>query len=324
MGITDKNTVMEEAANWPADVHFPKINRRGTRRSQSSLREVSPVPSHYSEPVSLRKRKDVTARLPCLINEADQQEDENDDIQSLKSLPTVMNTLISVPKGNRSHTSRKGQSVSDFSLPFLGTSKCTLMVKDKVEMSSAYHPLPVGPPQYAPLGKSRPHEKSWNIKASRQHLHASVSNKVSLGPSVQGVYPIKPAVMKEAYQPLRPVLMREEALNRGALHCLLEEHYLPISNNPHLLEPFSGFEEHLRHQLLNSPLPCHAALPHINSHPLFQLDAVLPVPQGVCSSLMQRTVELCNPQRKQFPSITMTRPTPSPKHLSNTENRDVA
>lgn len=48
----------------PAEVHFHKINRRGTRRSQSSLREVSPVPSYYSEPVSLRKHKVTAERSP--------------------------------------------------------------------------------------------------------------------------------------------------------------------------------------------------------------------------------------------------------------------
>lgn len=149
-------------------------------------------------------------------------------------------------------------------------------------------------------------------------------------PVVQGINPISPDLMKEsrhnvqACRPLRPVLKRAQVLNRGALHCLIEESYLPCSNNPRLLEPFSGFKEHLCHQLLNSPLPCRAALPHVNSHHLLQLEALLPVPQGLGSSLMQRTVELCNPQRRQLPCITMTRPTPSPKHLHNTENRHVA
>ncbi|MCI4389123.1 hypothetical protein PGIGA_G00094210 [Pangasianodon gigas] len=364
MGITDKHTIMEEAANWPAEVHFHKINRRRTRRSQSPSREVSPVPSYFSEPVSIRKHKDVTGRLPRLIKGAHQDEDDDDDdIQSLKSLPTVMNTLASDPKVNRSHTVRKGQGISDLNLPLLVTSKCTLVVKgtgctrtggflpaikstalerppcragcrpDKVEMGSTQHPRPVG----HPLSESRSPEKPWNIKASCQHLPSSSSNKVSLGPRitfqspvVQGVYPITPGLMKEsrhnvqACQPLRPVLKRAQVLNKGALHCLLEESYLPCSNDPHLLEPFSGFEEHLCHQLLNSPLPCRTALPHVNSHHLLQLEAMLPVPQGLGSSLMQRTVELCNPQGKQLPSITMTRPTPSPKHLRNAENRHLA
>ncbi|KAK3518112.1 hypothetical protein QTP70_033209 [Hemibagrus guttatus] len=367
MGVTDKHTVVEEAANWPAEVHFHKINRRRMRRSQSPSREVSPVPSHFSEPVSFRKRKDVTARLPRLINEAHQDEDDNDDIQSLKSLPTVMNTLTSDPKVNRSHTSRKGQGVSDSSLPLLVTSKCTLVVKgtgctrtrgflpaikstvlerppcragcrpDNVEIDSTQHPHPVGHPRYAPLSESHPPEKAWTIKASCQHLPSSSSNNVSLGPRLtfqspveQGMYPITPDLMKEsrhnaqACRPLRPVLKRAQVLNRGALHYLLEESYLPCSNDPHLLEPFSGFQAHLCHQLLNSPLPCQAALPHVNSHHLLQLEAVLPVPQGLGSSLMQRTVELCNSQGRQLPSITMTRPTPSPKHLHNTENRHVA
>ncbi|GAA6097222.1 uncharacterized protein si:dkey-39a18.1 [Tachysurus ichikawai] len=367
MGITDKHAALEEAANWPAELHFHEINRRRMRRrNPSPSREVSPVPSYFSEPVSSRKRKDVTARLPCLINEAHQDEDDNDDIQSFKSLPTVMRTLTSDTKVNRSHTSRKEQGVSDLSLPLLVTSKCTLVVKgtgctrtrgylptikstlverppcragcrpDNVEISSTRHPHPVSDPRYAPLSESCP-KKSWNIKASCQHLHLSSSNEVSLGPRitfqspvVQGINPISPDLMKEsrhnvqACRPLRPVLKRAQVLNRGALHCLIEESYLPCSNNPRLLEPFSGFKEHLCHQLLNSPLPCRAALPHVNSHHLLQLEALLPVPQGLGSSLMQRTVELCNPQRRQLPCITMTRPTPSPKHLHNTENRHVA
>lgn len=278
-----------------------------------------------------------------------------------------MNTLASDPKVNRSHTVRKGQGISDLSLPLLVTSKCTLLVKgtgytraegflpaikstvlerppcragcrpDKVEMGSTRHPRPVGHPQYTPLSESRRPEKTWNIKASRQHLPSSSSNEVSLGPRitfhspvVQGVYPITPDLMKEsrhnaqACQPLRPVLKKAQVLNRGTLYCLLEESYLPCSNDPHLLEPFSGFEEHLCHQLHHSPLPCRSALPHVNSHHVFQLETMLPVPQGIGSSLMQRTVELSNPQEKQLPSITMTRPTPSPKHLRNTENRHVA
>lgn len=199
-----------------------------------------------------------------------------------------------------------------------------------MEMVSTQPPRPVGHPQYAPLSESRPPEKTWNIKASCQHLPSSSSNKMSLGPRitfrspvVQGVYPIAPDLIKDsrhhvkACQPLRPVLKRAQVLNKGTLHCLLEESYLPCSNSPRLLEPFSGFEEHLYHQLLNSPLPCRGALPHVNSPHLLQLETMLPVPQG-------RTVELCNPLGKQLPSITMTRPTPSPKHLHNTEKRHVA
>lgn len=200
-------------------------------------------------------------------------------------------------------------------------------------MGSTQHPRQVGHPQYAPLSESRQHEKTWNIKASCQHLPSSSSNKVSQGPRitfkspvVQGVYPVSADLMKEGHkaqacQPLRPVLKRAHVLNRGALHCLLEERYVHCSSDPHLLEPFSGFEDHLCHQLLNSPLPCRATLPLINSHQLFQLETM---PHGPGSSIMQRTVELCNPQEKQLPSITMTRPTPSPKHLCNTENRHVA
>ncbi|KAF7693948.1 uncharacterized protein si:dkey-39a18.1 [Silurus meridionalis] len=366
MGITDKHTYMEEAVNWPAEVHFHKINHRRMRRGQSPSRDVSPVPSYFSEPVSIQKRKDVTSRLPHLIKSTHQDEDDDDDIQSLKSLPTLMNTLTSDPKVNRSRTFRRGQSIPDFSLPLLVTSKCTLVVKgtgctytggflpaikstvperppcragcrpDKDKMGPTRCPHPVGQPQYVPLSESHLPEKTWNIKSSCQRPSPS-SSKVSLGPRitfqspvVQDIYPITPALMKgsrqdaQACQPLRGVLKKAQVLNRGALHCLLEKSYLPCSKDSHLLEPFSGFEEHLCHQLLNSPFPCGAALPHANSHHLLQLEAMLPVTQGLNSSLMQRTVELCNPQRKQLPSITMTRPTPSPNHLHSTENRHVA
>lgn len=199
-----------------------------------------------------------------------------------------------------------------------------------METGSTQHPRADGHRHHAPLCESRPPEKTWNVDASCPHLP---SEKASLGPRitfqspvVQGVYPITPESghRGQACQPLRPVLKRAQVVNRGALHCLLEENYLPCSNDRDLLEPFSGFEEHLCHQLLNSPLPCRAALPHINSHHLFQLETMFPVPPGLGSSLIQRTVELCNPQGKQLPSITMTRPTPSPKHLHNTEKRHVA
>lgn len=206
-----------------------------------------------------------------------------------------------------------------------------------MEIGLTQHPRAVSHPQHAPLSESRLPEKTWNIEASCHNLPSSISEKATPGPRitfqspvVQGVYPITPDLMKDsghraqACQPLRPVQKRAHVLNRGALHCLLEENYLPISHGRHLLEPFSGFEEHLCHQLLNSPLPRHTALPHVNSHHVFQLETVLPVPQGLGSSLMQRTVELCNPQGKQLPSITMTRATPSPKHVRNTEKRHVA
>lgn len=42
----------------PAELHFHEINRRRMRRrNPSPSREVSPVPSYFSEPVSSRKRK---------------------------------------------------------------------------------------------------------------------------------------------------------------------------------------------------------------------------------------------------------------------------
>lgn len=51
----------------PAAVHVHKLNHRRTRRSQSPSREVSPVPSYFSEPVSIRKRKVTVERITAAL-----------------------------------------------------------------------------------------------------------------------------------------------------------------------------------------------------------------------------------------------------------------
>lgn len=138
-------------------------------------------------------------------------------------------------------------------------------------------------------------------------------------PMVQAVYPISPDTMQQmrqtdrACQPLRSVL--KKAPNEGVFDCPLV---------PHLLEPFSEFQEHLCRQILHSPLPYRAALPqlHISCHQ-DQVD-VLPARRGPYSPLMERTVELCNSRGQKLPKITMTRPTPSPKHLCHSEMRHAA
>lgn len=61
--------------------------------------------------------KDVTGRLPNVIRGAHHDEDADDDIQSLKSLPAVSLRL----RGR--DTVRKAQGSSDSSVPLLVTSK---------------------------------------------------------------------------------------------------------------------------------------------------------------------------------------------------------
>ncbi|XP_062865260.1 uncharacterized protein si:dkey-39a18.1 [Trichomycterus rosablanca] len=350
MGVAEKHIVMDEAANWPAELHFRKCNNRKVKRSRSPTRAVSPAPSYYSEPLSVRQRKDVTVRLPSLTRAADQEDEDDEDTQSLKSLPTVMNTLAFDKEVKRSHRLHKGHVISDLSLPLLLTSKCTLMVKgtgctrsrgflpaikpkahwestsqERPPCRAGCRPHKVG---HSPLNPSHHSEKTWIIRESFQHLPSS---SLSLGPRitfqspvVQPVYPVTTDKMKDtrlsvqSHQPLKPVLKKPQALNKGALQCLLEESFLPCPSDPHLLEQFSGFQEHLCHQLLNSPLP------QVNSYHLLHLGAMLPVSQGAHRSLNEHTVELCNSPGKRLPSITMTCPTPSPNHLHHPENRHVA
>ncbi|XP_072530065.1 uncharacterized protein [Salminus brasiliensis] len=351
MGVTDKHTAMDQGEDWPAELHFRKSRHRGMRRSQSPSREVSPVPSYYSEPVSVHQRKDVTIRLPPLIRWAHQEEeDDEEDTQSLKSLPTLMSTLASDPKVKRPHRLSKGQVISGLNLPPLFTSKCTLVVKG-TGCTKARGFLPTiksksleRPPCRAgcrpdkldsTISESHRSEKTLNIRGSHQFLPtASADLEVPPGPRitfhspvVQAIYPVTPDTSKETrqalrtHQSLKPVLKKAQVTNRKAFHFLLEKSYFPCPGEPHLLEPLSGFQEHLRRQIINSPLPHQTTLPVQSHFLLHQRDYTHQGPHG---SSVERTVELCNSQGKRLPRITMTCPTPSPKHLQRPEKRHMA
>ncbi|XP_017572355.1 uncharacterized protein si:dkey-39a18.1 isoform X2 [Pygocentrus nattereri] len=329
------------------------------RRSQLPSREVSPVPSYYSEPVSVQQRKDVTIRLPPLIRGARQEEEEDEeDTQSLKSLPTVKSILAFDSKVKRSHRHPKEQVIYGINLPPLITSKCTLLVKgtgctrargflpaitsrslerppcragrrpDKPESCATQQVHTMDHPQNAPIGESHFSEKTLNIRGGSLPEVQPGPHITFHSPVVQAIHPITPDTAKQTrqttrtHQPLRPVLKKAQVTNRRAFHFLLEDSYIPCPGEPHLLEPLSDFQEHLCRQILNSPLPCHTTLPQVHSHfHLHQRDCPHP---GLYNSTVGRTVELCNSKGKRLPKITMTCPTPTPKHIHHTEKRHVA
>uniref|UniRef100_A0A8B9K3B0 Si:dkey-39a18.1 n=1 Tax=Astyanax mexicanus TaxID=7994 RepID=A0A8B9K3B0_ASTMX len=339
MGVPDKHTTMDVNEDWPAGLRFRKIRHRRMRRSQSPSREVSPVPSYYSEPISVRQRNDVTLRLPPLLRWAHQEEeDDSEDTQSLKSLPTVMSTLAFDPKVKRSHHLSKEQVISGLNLPPLVTSKCTLVVKG-TGCSKPRGFLPViksksldRPPCRAGC---RPDKLKASVGQSCQMLPSTIAvseeppgPRITFhSPVVNAEYSVTPDITKETWQTfrthqsLRPVMKKAQVTNRQGFKFLLEERYFPCPREPHLLEPLSGFQEHLRHQLVNSPLP-HPTLLPVQPHLLInQRDYPH---HGLHGSRMERTVELCNSQEKRLPRITMTCPTPSPKHLQHPGKRHVA
>ncbi|KAK1790432.1 hypothetical protein P4O66_014339, partial [Electrophorus voltai] len=311
---------------------------------------------------------DVTGRPRPLVRGPHEEDEE--DTQSLKSLPTVMNTLAFDPKVKKSHRLSRGQVITELSLPPLVTSRCTLAVKgsaytrvrdflpavksksverppgraghrpDNPYTGLSQHPHTVGHPSNAPAWENDHSGKMAVTGGSCPYQPLALRPRMSLAPRitpqrvvVQTIHPITPSTMEEtkktggAHQPLRPVLTTSQEPKHGALQRLLDEGYLPRAGDPHLLEPFSGFQEHLCRQLLNSPLPCGAALSR--SHPPFLLwpadhlhaGAALPEPQARGTS---RTVELCNSRGRRLPRITMTCPTPSPKHLHHSGRRHMA
>uniref|UniRef100_A0A8C1WAF9 Si:dkey-39a18.1 n=1 Tax=Cyprinus carpio TaxID=7962 RepID=A0A8C1WAF9_CYPCA len=327
-------------------------------RSQSPFRDVSPVPSHFSEPASCLQHRDVIASLPCLpgIKGPLRDEDDDDDVRSHKSLPAVMTGLTLQPREKRSYRHSKNHITS--SLPPLISARCSLFVRgtgcktvpklppitkssntwketdpprppcrsgcrpDKMEFSSA---KPVHA-KIVPVGQTSLSVKVHSVEGNGPCLLPAKASGVSpksrltfQSPVEQAVYPISPDTMQQmrqtdrACQPLRSVL--KKAPNGGVFDCPLAAH---------LLEPFSGFQEHLCRQILHSPLPYCAALPqvHIPCHQ-DQVD-LLPAHRGPYGSLMERTVELCNSQGQKLPKITMTRPTPSPKYLCRTESWNAA
>ncbi|KAK7129943.1 hypothetical protein R3I93_019554 [Phoxinus phoxinus] len=312
MGFSGKDIPMNGNGDWPS-------NKFRKHRSQSPFRDVSPVPSHFSEPVSFLQHGDVTANLPRLpgVRGPLRDEDDDDDVRSHKSLPAVMTTLTLQPRDKRSYR----HSESRISLPPLISTR-----PDKMEFLSAKPAHALMHPEIVPVGQTSLSVKVHTVQGNGPCLLPAKASGVSprsrltfQSPVVQAVYPISPDTMQQmrqtdrACQPLRSVL--KKAPNRGVFDCPLAAH---------LLEPFSEFQEHLCRQILHSPLPYRAALPqlHISCHQ-DQVD-LLPAHRGPYSSLMEHTVELCNSRGQKLPKITMTCPTPSPKRLCRTEMRHAA
>ncbi|XP_051974773.1 uncharacterized protein LOC127637644 isoform X2 [Xyrauchen texanus] len=365
MGFSGRGLAMDGIGDWPS-------NKIMKRRSQSPFRDVSPVPSHYSEPVSLLHHRDVIASLPRLpgVKGALRDDDDDDDTRSHKSLPAVMTALTLQSRQNRPHRNSENKVISR-SPPLISSSHSRKMVSqvqfdcdrhwvqnclqtstdhqiqkylegngpprppcragcrpDKMETNSAKHAHAFNHLKIVPVGQTALSVKVHSVQGNGPYLSPFKASGVSMGsrlsfqsPVVQAVYPISSDTEQQmeqtdrACQPLRSVLKKAHAPNGGVCNCTLV---------PHLLEPFSGFQEHLCCQILHSPLPHRAALPqvHIPCH-LKQVHLV-PARRGPYGSLMERTVELCNSQGQKLPRITMTCPTPSPKHLCRTETRHVA
>ncbi|XP_051544012.1 uncharacterized protein LOC127434978 [Myxocyprinus asiaticus] len=357
MGFSGRSLTMDRIGDWPSN----KIRKR---RSRSPFRDVSPVPSHYSEPVSFLQHRDVIASLPRLhgVKGALRDEDDDDDTRSHKSLPAVMTALTLQPRHNRSHRVSENKVISR--IPPIISSRCSLIVKgtgcktvfklppitksrktwkemdpprppcragcrpDKMETDSAKHAHAFNHPKIVPVGQTALSVKVHSVQGNGPYLPPFKASGVSMGsrltfqsPVVQAVYPISSDTVQQmgqtdrACQPLRSVLKKAHTPNGGVFNCTLA---------PHLLEPFSGFQEHLCRQILHSPLPHRTALPqvHISCHQ--DQVQLVPARRGPYGSLMERTVELCNSQGQKLPRITMTCPTPSPKHLCRTETRHVA
>lgn len=184
-----------------------------------------------------------------------------------------------------------------------------------MEFSSAKPVHALMHPKNVPVGQTSLSFKMHSVQGNGPCLLPAKASGVSprsrlifQSPVVQAVYPISPDTMQQmrqtdrACQPLRSVL--KKAPNEGVFDCPLVAQ---------LLEPFSGFQEHLCRQILHSPLPYCADLPQVHFPCLQDQVDLLPAHRGLYDSLMERTVELCNSQAQKLPKITMTCPTPSPK-----------
>ncbi|XP_062383895.1 uncharacterized protein si:dkey-39a18.1 [Sardina pilchardus] len=199
---------------------------------------------------------------------------------------------------------------------------------DTLELSSRH-------PSHNPLGSSVSPRRRFLVTAS--HASRGVTNAGKT--ATHAVLP-------------RPGWRRGVVLKRGALECVWEEEGFgapppPLSGPcPHLLEPLSGFREQLRRQLLHSPLPyreeatsggahgkvtptsAHHHLHHHHHHHhhiICPLDGAAAVSRGTVTILLQDAVDAPGRHGRTLPKITMTRPTPSPKHSAlRSESRQLA
>uniref|UniRef100_A0A673ZPL2 Uncharacterized protein n=1 Tax=Salmo trutta TaxID=8032 RepID=A0A673ZPL2_SALTR len=141
-------------------------------------------------------------------------------------------------------------------------------------------------------------------------------------PVLQAVYPITPdneTQTRKAEEDRKPLYPRVLS-STPTCGCVPA----PVPVQPGLLEPFTGFKEHLCRQLLHSPTPLAQLLEKIMS----QVPQVHTL-QTPCSTLPAHTVQLSGSQGPggALPRITMTRPTPSPKLpllQSHNKNRHAA
>ncbi|XP_055793201.1 titin [Salvelinus fontinalis] len=170
------------------------------------------------------------------------------------------------------------------------------------------------------------------------------------------IRPLKPALRRLPISNTRR--LRDWGRRGTTLGCLWEEEEEgcvppPVPVQPGLLEPFTGFKEHLCRQVLHSPTPLAQLLEkasegdHIDTQVDRQADSIdrqvdrlvdrqimSQVPQvhtlqTPCSTLPAHTVQLSGSEGPggALPRITMTRPTPSPKLpllQSHTKNRHAA
>ncbi|XP_056113446.1 uncharacterized protein si:dkey-39a18.1 isoform X1 [Rhinichthys klamathensis goyatoka] len=353
MGFSGKGLPMDGKGDWPSN----KIRKH---RSQSPFRDVSPVPSHFSEPVSFLQHGDVTANLPRLpgVRGPLRDEDDDDDVRSHKSLPAVMTTLTLHPRDKRSYR----HSESRISLPPLISTRCSLIVKgtgfktvsklppitksrnngketdpprppcrsgcrpDKMEFLSAKPAHALMHPKIVPVGQTSLSVKVHTVQGNGPCLVPAKASGVSPRSRLTFQSPVVQAVYPISPDTMQQMRQTDRACQplRSVLKKAPNRGVFDCPLAAHLLEPFSEFQEHLCRQILHSPLPYRAALPqvHISCHQ-DQVD-LLPAHRGPYSSLMKCTVELCNSQGQKLPKITMTCPTPSPKRLCRTEMRHAA
>ncbi|XP_030624325.1 uncharacterized protein LOC115807441 [Chanos chanos] len=127
---------MDRTRGWRSEVRFRRVQNLRNKRNPWPCHDTSPVPSHYSEPVSLQNKNVVGSLLPLPGMREEHQnddEEEEEETQSLRSLPTVMTPLSICPKVKRSQRYPRNQVTTGLKLPPLtlnySESKCTLIVK---------------------------------------------------------------------------------------------------------------------------------------------------------------------------------------------------